>query len=70
MNTQLDSKQKVTAGGMLGILGGVEMVFSILFGSSLLSNPVWVVGLFLIAVTAGLGVTLAICGLCERRSGL
>ena len=67
MNFKLDSMQKITLGSILSIFGGFGMVFSILFGKSLLSNSVWVVGLFLLAVTAGIGVVLAVSGLYERR---
>ena len=70
LNSMLDSKQKIAAGGVLATLGGVGMVFSILFGSSLLSNLVWVVSLFLVGVAAGLGVVLVLFGLYERRQGI
>jgi UDP-N-acetylmuramyl pentapeptide phosphotransferase/UDP-N-acetylglucosamine-1-phosphate transferase len=66
----LDSKQRIAVGGVLATLGGVGMVFSILFGSSLLSNLVWVVSLFLVGVAAGLGAILVLFGLYERRQGI
>jgi len=67
MKSKLNPKQKVAVGGTLGTIGAVGMVFSILFGQSLFSHPVWVVSLFLVGVTAGIGVVLAVFGLYEQR---
>jgi len=64
---KLTSGGKVALGGTLGTAGAAGMVFSILFGQSLCTNPAWVIGLFLIGVTTCFGAVLAVFGLYERR---
>jgi len=66
----LNSKQKIATGGLLGTFGGVEIVFSILFGAALFTNLFWTVCLLPAAVAAGFGVVLALFGLYERGQGL
>lgn len=63
----LKSKQKIASGGMLATLGGVGIVLSTVATSSGTSNPTIIALLFAAGVIAGLGVTLAVVGLFERR---
>jgi len=67
MNSKLDAKQKIVIGGMLSTLGAIGIFFYILFGAPLSGHPIWVVSIFLIGVTAGLGMALAMFGLYESR---
>ena len=67
MKLNLNSKQKIAIGGVVGSLGSVLMVFALMFGSSLFSNLLWVAAMFFTGVAVGCGVTLAVSGLYGTR---
>ncbi|HDL01209.1 MAG TPA: hypothetical protein ENH23_03140 [candidate division Zixibacteria bacterium] len=63
----LTSKQKIASGGSFAIFGSISVLLSIVATFSGTDNPVILVLLFLGGVIAGLGATLAVVGLFERR---
>jgi hypothetical protein len=63
----LKSRQKIASGGVLATLGGIGIVLSTVAAMSGTGNPTIIALLFVAGIIAGVGATLAVVGLFERR---
>lgn len=62
-------QKKLGVGAVLGILGVVGIALGPQFGFTALGRPWSFIAGFITGVVTGLGVTLAVAGLLERRAG-
>ena len=65
----MSTQTKMTLGSVMAVVGALGMVLSLLLEWPAAPRPWGFLLAFVVGVLAGLGVTLAVSGLIERRRG-
>jgi predicted ABC-type sugar transport system permease subunit len=65
----ISTQTKIALGSVLATIGALGMVLSLLLGWSAAPRPWGFLLGFVVGVLAGLGATLSVSGLIERRRG-